>query len=477
MPPVYPAGSYPAKVVADGAVAYWRLGETSGTTAVDVIGGANGTISGGVTLGQPGALADGNTAMVFDGTTGYISVPSSAAITPIGPFTVEAWIKTTKFGYCPIVDKIGSPGFAGFLFDVGATTPGLVCLWTGAAWVSGVRDVENGQWHHVVAVWNGTVVAIYVDGVLDTSQTPTSTLLTATTHALEIGRRYDAPHFAQGTIDDVAFYATALTPTQIAAHYQARLIGLYPTGSYPDKVIRDGAVAYWRLGETSGTTAVDVIGGFNGTISGGVTLNQPGALADGDKAMLFDGTTGSVNMGTVVPLQITGDLTVEAWVYKTATALGMVAVCQQSSGAVIPYEFRLTAVNPAGIELVHAGDGGGEVVASTGTVANNSWHHVVVTRAGPAVTFYIDGILSNSTTGTITPTGTGAVTSIGRRTDTFGFFPGSLDDVAIYPTALTAPQIAAHYAARTWTAFGPTIADLRYRWCRFTRPRFRQVTR
>src|SRR5580765_159064 len=58
MPPTYPPGSYAALVVADGASHYWRLDETSGTTAVDVIGGANGTISGGVTLNQPGAVTD-----------------------------------------------------------------------------------------------------------------------------------------------------------------------------------------------------------------------------------------------------------------------------------------------------------------------------------------------------------------------------------------------------------------------------------
>src|SRR4029453_13384502 len=91
----FPAGSYPARVVADGAVAYWRLGETSGTSAVDVIGGANGTISGGVMLGQTGALADGNTAMLFDATNEYVNVPNgSYAAIGTGPLTLECWMKS-----------------------------------------------------------------------------------------------------------------------------------------------------------------------------------------------------------------------------------------------------------------------------------------------------------------------------------------------------------------------------------------------
>src|SRR5262245_13156209 len=42
-PPLFATG-YMGRVLADGAIAYWRLGETSGTTAVDLVGGQNGTI-------------------------------------------------------------------------------------------------------------------------------------------------------------------------------------------------------------------------------------------------------------------------------------------------------------------------------------------------------------------------------------------------------------------------------------------------
>ena len=49
------ASNYASAIVALGPTAYWRLNETSGTTAYDYIGGYTGTIAGGVTLGQPGA--------------------------------------------------------------------------------------------------------------------------------------------------------------------------------------------------------------------------------------------------------------------------------------------------------------------------------------------------------------------------------------------------------------------------------------
>ena len=46
-----PAASYEATVLADGPSGYWRLGETSGTTAAAVTGGVNGTYTNGPVLG------------------------------------------------------------------------------------------------------------------------------------------------------------------------------------------------------------------------------------------------------------------------------------------------------------------------------------------------------------------------------------------------------------------------------------------
>jgi len=56
-------------------------------------------------------------------------------------------------------------------------------------------------------------------------------------------------------------------------------MGLTPPQTYRERVIADGASHYWPLDETTGTTAADVVGGAHGTISGGVTLGVPGAIA------------------------------------------------------------------------------------------------------------------------------------------------------------------------------------------------------
>src|SRR6185503_4046335 len=71
------AGSYSAAVLAAHPMAFWRLGETSGTTAYDYVGGNNGTYNN-VALGVDGAITgDPDKAAGFDGSTSYVDTPVS----------------------------------------------------------------------------------------------------------------------------------------------------------------------------------------------------------------------------------------------------------------------------------------------------------------------------------------------------------------------------------------------------------------
>src|SRR5437588_11591152 len=84
--------SYRDTVLADSPIAYYRLGEASGTTAVDASGnGRNATYSGaGVTYAQAGVIAnDTDTSILLNGSTGTITMPVSTE--PGGAFTVEGW--------------------------------------------------------------------------------------------------------------------------------------------------------------------------------------------------------------------------------------------------------------------------------------------------------------------------------------------------------------------------------------------------
>jgi hypothetical protein len=87
-------------------------------------------------------------------------------------------------------------------------------------------------------------------------------------------------------------------------------------GSYQRAVLNDNPIAYWRLNEPSGSSAIDCVGGNTGTITGAV-LGQDGIV--GGSMML--GSTAYVSFGTLSSLS-TGVVSVEGWVnLRTKTGI------------------------------------------------------------------------------------------------------------------------------------------------------------
>src|SRR4051794_24363952 len=68
---------------------------------------------------------------------------------------------------------------------------------------------------------------------------------------------------------------------------------------YANAVLADNPASFWRLNETSGTTASDAKGAHNGVYQNGVGLNAPGPLRDAVPASTFDGADDSVDVGDV----------------------------------------------------------------------------------------------------------------------------------------------------------------------------------
>jgi hypothetical protein len=242
-----PTAPYPAQVLADSPLAYFRLDEVSGTTAYDYVGGNNATYTN-VLLGQPGYSSSEDPAEVaaefgdYPPNNDYAGdVPSYLNFgtnTGNAEFSVEAWIN--QYYYTGGGDAIVALGYGGggdqFVLDTGGASGTLRFLVSNAAGVVSTagssRTLANdGLWHHVVGVCDeaGGHLYLYLDGVLVGSATitPGSGLL-ASTIPLSIGAResannnpvsYDYQFF--GEIDDVAIYNKPLTTAQVDSHYFA----------------------------------------------------------------------------------------------------------------------------------------------------------------------------------------------------------------------------------------------------------------
>jgi Concanavalin A-like lectin/glucanases superfamily len=88
--------NYTNTVLAEASlIAYYPLDELSGLTAKDRSGnGYDGTLHGAVTVAQPGLTkGDSSTSMSFDGSSGYISCPTTGLPSGASPFTLECVVR------------------------------------------------------------------------------------------------------------------------------------------------------------------------------------------------------------------------------------------------------------------------------------------------------------------------------------------------------------------------------------------------
>lgn len=237
--PIVPTSPYPAAVLADSPLGYWRLGETVGATSIaDASGnGYTGTPTA-VTFGQSGALVDVDTAASFNGTSSTIDLGNVAAFNfGAVPFTVEAFVQFGGAGSYVFVAKSNNSSGAGWF--LGTAANGLLRFWAYTAAGGLVFDLTaTSHWlndsepHHVAGTWDGTTTAdgvkLYVGGALIRQGTAVAGTPDNPTDALRIGS-FSAASFLyyQGTLDEVAVYTSALSGAQIAAHAALRTVATY----------------------------------------------------------------------------------------------------------------------------------------------------------------------------------------------------------------------------------------------------------
>lgn len=219
--------SYRETVLSDHPLGYWRLGD-SGTVAADETGAHDGTYSGSCREGVAGAIAgDSNTAVTFDGSTCKVSLPTAYAFAGTSAFSVELWSATAantvfQMMFCEETRNTQDPidGYALLVTPTSATggfqLERVISL---AADKSPIDPVPSASYHYVVATYDGSNLALYVDAVLFGKTADARTANAITQDAL-IGQSPTGNPFT-GTLDEVAVYGTALSQQRITAHYAA----------------------------------------------------------------------------------------------------------------------------------------------------------------------------------------------------------------------------------------------------------------
>jgi len=104
--------------------------------------------------------------------------------------------------------------------------------------VVGNVDVNDGQWHHVAGVYDGSKICLYVDGALDASAKASGTINTDN-FDVYIGENAEQPGRGfTGLLDDVAVFNQALNPEQISQLYRGGAASFVPK-SYMTKLVEE----------------------------------------------------------------------------------------------------------------------------------------------------------------------------------------------------------------------------------------------
>ena len=274
-------GSYEAVVAQTKPLVWFRESETTvpqlitGSAANSGSTGSadNGVAKRYVSFQQPGALVgDANkSAELNSGRTGndgkVIDIPYDAALNPT-TFTAELWVKPAEVigtsARSPLYNR-GAVTADGFLFFAhNGTTKWSFRTYAGATGrtISSTVDVTPGVWTHLVGVYDGTtgIQKFYVNGVQQGTDLNTGGGFTPNTSVqMRLGGRNDIETGAnlllfKGGIDEVAIYNTALSASDILAHYEngtnaARSV------DYATLVQASAPVGYWRMNDPAGPTA------------------------------------------------------------------------------------------------------------------------------------------------------------------------------------------------------------------------------
>ncbi|OZV69682.1 LamG-like jellyroll fold domain-containing protein [Winogradskyella aurantia] len=163
------------------------------------------------------AQTSADRSVYFDGTEGFIDMGDHLDLNSVG-FTLSVWVKTeaSGSGITSILSKRDVAFQRGYDLRLLADNRIQIIWKNGSSEVLISRSkLPDNEWHHIAVVYNGTLVSIYVDGILDTSDTKTPPI--PTTESFIIGAAgTDAPfqHF-KGHLDEVRLWRKALSYKQL----------------------------------------------------------------------------------------------------------------------------------------------------------------------------------------------------------------------------------------------------------------------
>jgi len=350
----------------------------------------------------------------------YISTPLT--IDEFSSATMSIWFKTSlsqndKY-FLTFPEASGSNGF-----DLNFVTSGiksyLVCH-SGASTLNSTFTYDDGNWHHVIVSYSGTIHKMYIDGVLTDSNSASIGTIKNAEGNLYIGALsslHPTYRVSQTKLDQVVVFNYALSDGGVSVGQTAtgQIATLYGGGSAVSNPmsLSPAPVAYYPLGDQDSFNGADY-------------LVPNSSLKD----YVFDFTSSTISIGNLS--QVEGnDFSVSLWLNRDSAHSSVI----YNSGSAYPNGLIFQS-NQNGSFFISVG--GGDETTSTMTISDGVWYNAILTVSGTTAKVYVNGLQlgSNLTVGSAR-TGIGIGTVIGEYNHASGYnFNGKLSNVQVFNTAL-----------------------------------------